>query len=76
MNKDTEKVILNLRWNLAACRVNKGLTQDQTAEKLHISAVTLNKHERGVIKPTYAQLIAYAQVYGVPIEIIDSEVRD
>ena len=68
--------VSNIKWNLAACRVNKGMTQTQAAEKLHMSAVTLNKHERGVVKPTYAQLMAYAQLYEVPIKIINSEVRN
>ena len=76
MDKETEKVVLNLRWNLAACRVNRNMTQLEASEKLHMSIATLNGHENGKVKPSYAQLMAYSQLYGVPIEIIDSEVRN
>ena len=76
MDKETEKVVLNLRWTLAACRVNKNLTQEEAAEKLHMSPATLTNHERGIVKPSYVQLLAYANLYEVPVEIIDSEVRD
>ena len=75
MDKETEKVVLNLRWTLAACRVNKNLTQEE-AEKLHMSPATLTNHERGKVNPSYVQLLAYANLYEVPVEIIDSEVRD
>lgn len=76
MDKETEKVVLNLRWTLAACRVNKNLTQEEAAEKLHMSPATLTNHEFGKVKPSYVQLLAYANLYEVPVEIIDSEVRD
>ena len=76
MDKETEKVVLNLRWTLAACRVNKNLTQEEAADKLHMSPATLTNHERGKVNPSYVQLLAYANLYEVPVEIIDSEVRD
>lgn len=76
MDKETEKVVLNLRWTLAACRVNKNLTQEEAAEKLHMSPATLTNHELGKVKPSYVQLLAYANLYEVPVETIDSEVRD
>lgn len=63
------------KWNLAACRTNMNMTQKEAAEKLHMSAATLIGHERGKVKPSYAQLIAYAQLYKVPIDIIDCETR-
>lgn len=36
-----------IKWNLAACRVNAGLTQEEAAAKLHISPATIVAHERG-----------------------------
>lgn len=76
MDKETEKVVLNLRWTLVACRVNKNLTQEEAAEKLHMSPATLTNHERGKVKPSYVQLLAYANLYEVPVKIINAEVRD
>ncbi|RGI90168.1 XRE family transcriptional regulator [Blautia obeum] len=67
--------VSEIKWNLAACRVNAGLTQEEAAAKLHISPATIVAHERGKKNPTYAQLLAYAQIYNVPVEIINCEVR-
>ena len=65
-----------LKWSLAACRVNEQMTQLEASEKLHMSIATLNGHENGKVKPSYAQLMAYSQLYGVPIGIIDCETRN
>ena len=65
-----------LKWSLAACRVNAQMTQLEASEKLHMSIATLNGHENGKVKPSYAQLMAYSQLYGVPIDIIDCETRN
>ena len=61
--------VSEIKWNLAACRVNAGLTQEEAAAKLHISPATIVAHERGKKNPTYAQ------IYNVPVEIINCEVR-
>ena len=65
-----------LKWSLAACRVNAQMTQLEASEKLHMSIATLNGHENEKVKPSYAQLMAYSQLYGVPIDIIDCETRN
>ena len=65
-----------LKWSLAACRVNAQMTQLEASEKLHMSIATLNGHENEKVKPSYAQLMAYSQLYGVPICIIDCETRN
>ena len=65
-----------LKWSLAACRVNAQMTQLEASEKLHMSIATLNGHENEKVKPSYAQLMAYSQLYGVPIGIIDYETRN
>lgn len=64
-----------LKWKLAACRVNRDMTQTEAAEQMHISPATLIAHEKGKIKPTLAQLELYAKIYKVPAEIIDVECR-
>ena len=38
--------VSEIKWNLAACRVNAGLTQEEAAAKLHISPATIVAHER------------------------------
>ena len=64
------------KWNLRACRANANLTQQEVADALHVSVVTVNGHDNNRVKPSYAQLLAYSKVYDVPVEIIDAETRD
>ena len=53
------------KYTLAAARVNAGLTQQQAADKVHVTKVTLGSWERGQTKISYPCLMALAQVYGI-----------
>ena len=59
------------KWRLAACRVNAKLTQREVAEKLKMSQATVNAHETGKVSPKMEQVKKYAELYDVPVEIID-----
>lgn len=59
------------KWSLAACRVNAKLTQIDAAKILKMSPATLNAHETGKISPKMEQIKKYAELYNVPVEIID-----
>ena len=61
----------NRKWRLAACRVNAKLTQREVAEKLKMSPATVNAHETGKVSPKMEQVKKYAELYDVPVEIID-----
>ena len=64
-----------MKWKLAACRINKGLKQKEVAELMHTSNTTIVNHETGKVKPTIAQLKMYSQIYGIPEEDIDCDIR-
>lgn len=52
-----------MKWKLAACRINKGLKQKEVAELMHTSNTTI------------AQKKMYSEIYGVPEDYIDCEIR-
>lgn len=64
-----------MKWKLAACRINRGLKQKEVAELMHTSNTTIVNHETGKVKPTIAQLKMYSQIYGIPEEDIDCDIR-
>lgn len=59
-----------IKLTLAAARVNAGLTQQEVAEKLHISARQLIKWERGDVVPKELAIRGLASLYGVPRDAI------
>ena len=61
-----------MKWKLAACRINKGLKQKEVAELMN---TTIVNHETGKAKPTIAQKKMYSEIYGVPEDDIDCEIR-
>ena len=64
-----------MKWKLAACRINKGLKQKEVAEQMHTANTTIVNHETGKVKPTIAQLKMYSEIYGIPENDIDCEIR-
>ena len=48
----------------------------EAAEKMHIGYQMLSNYERGVNKPSTAQKHLFAEIYGVPVEMLNVEVRD
>ena len=56
---------------LDGCRVNANLTQKEVAGILKMSPATVNAHETGKISPKMEQIKKYAELYDVPVEIID-----
>lgn len=72
---DCEVVILNgLKVSLKAARVNAGLTQENAAEKLHVTVTTIRNWEKGKSYPDVPQIKNIENVYGVEYkDIIFSE---
>ena len=54
--------------NIKRLRQNKAVTQEQTAEYLHISAQAVSKWECGTAMPDIALLPALADYFGVSID--------
>ena len=53
-----------LKDNLRACREERGLSQQQLADELHVVRQTVSKWERGTSVPDADLLVALARVFG------------
>lgn len=55
-----------LQISLAAARVNAGMTQQEVAEKLHVSKKTIVNWEKGKVIPSFANVHALSGIYNIP----------
>ena len=61
---------------LKALRAEKGLTQEQLAEKMLVSSRTVSRWETGANLPDLSVLLEIADFYGVELrELLDGERR-
>lgn len=60
----------DIKISLAAARVNARLTQDEVSKALRISKKTLGNWENGTAEPSFASLLALANLYGIPVNNI------
>lgn len=69
---------INLSQNLYLLRKKHGLSQEEFAEKIHISRQAVSKWERGEAYPDTENLIAIASFYGVTLDelVISSSTFD
>lgn len=57
---------------LELMRIDKGLSKKQLAQKIGVSYQSINKWERGEVKPQVAQAFKLANFYGIkPREIFN-----
>ena len=54
----------NLKW----LRTQRGLTQEEAAQRLHTTRQTVSSYETGRTQPDLDTLVRLAQLYGVPVE--------
>lgn len=59
-----------LQISLAAARVNAGLTQEEMAEKMHITKQTVINWEKGRVIPKTAQFEMFCRICGIPSDNI------
>jgi len=52
---------------LAKARIKAGLTQEQVANHLGVDPQTISRQERGANWPTLPRLIAFADLYTIPV---------
>ncbi len=62
-----------LSHELKRCRIKRGMTQAELAEKLSVSQNTISQYERGGRFPSVKRLSAISKILGVPIESILNE---
>ncbi len=59
---------------LQALRKERGLTQEQLGERLHVSGKTVSRWETGTYMPPVEMLLALSELYGVSInELVNGE---
>ena len=61
---------------LKAARNNTGLNQDEAAEKLGISSVTLHRYESGKSFPDVPTIKRIEALYGIPFSEIEFAERE
>jgi DNA-binding XRE family transcriptional regulator len=59
-----------IRISLAAARVNAGLSQKESAKRMHTSVKTIQNHESGKTIPGWKTAERYASLYGIPLDYI------
>ncbi|MFM0045452.1 helix-turn-helix domain-containing protein [Paraburkholderia sediminicola] len=52
---------------LAKARIESGLTQEEVANRLGVDPQTISRQERGANWPTLPRLIAYSDLYAIPV---------
>ncbi len=60
----------NVKISLAAARVNANLTQNDVANKMHVSKQTVVNWEKGRVVPSFAVLHTLSDMYNFPIDNI------
>lgn len=59
---------MELKENLAALRKEKGLSQNELAEEMHVSRQTISKWEVGSVQPSADNLIWLSKFYQVSLD--------
>jgi transcriptional regulator with XRE-family HTH domain len=62
---------MEFKISLAAARVNAGMTQKDTAERLSVNKSSVVAWETGKTVPNQATVMALAQIYKIPAEFLD-----
>jgi len=61
------------RINMAAARLNAGLTQGELAERLGLSKQTIINWESGNSYPDPAHFIVFCEICSVPVDLVQFE---
>ena len=75
-NQREELLAKQIGQTLAEARRNKTLTQSQVAELLGIGDEAVSRIERGLIIPTVARLIEFAEIYECDVGDLISKASD
>ena len=72
---ETPIVCKNLGEVIKEHRVRCGMTQEYVAEQLNLSRQAVSKWENGTSEPTTSNLLALADLFGVPAEELLRSIR-
>jgi transcriptional regulator with XRE-family HTH domain len=67
MAVDTEDLAKRIGRAIAQARQQRGLTQEQVAERLGVEQETISRFERGAVLPPLARLAELAETLAVPM---------
>ena len=67
---------MNVSFNIKSLRGLKGLTQDDLAEKLHVTRQTISNWETGKSEPDFESLETLAGVFEVTVSELLGEEKD
>ena len=68
--KNKKKIPNNLKFTLRSLRVRVGMKQEQAAELLGISVMTLRALERDSSKIDYSMILKIEEIYHIPQDYI------
>lgn len=58
-----------MKITLRAARVNKGMTQTEAANLLHVTVGTVVRWEKGITAPPYTALEMMSKIYDWPVDL-------
>ena len=61
---------MDFKINMAAARVNAGLTQKELAKQCKVSETTVIKWEQGETSPHIKRLPLLEKAYGIPLDYV------
>lgn len=70
MAVDTRELAKQIGRAIAARRLERGLTQEQVAERLGVEQETVSRFERGAVLPPLSRLAELSEVLDVPMEAL------
>lgn len=76
MNEEEKRLAKVIGSAIAKRRKLAGLTQEEVAENLDIGGEAVSRIERGIVIPTVARLVRFAEVFDCPIEELLVESSD
>ena len=76
MEEDEKCLAKVIGMAIAKRRKLSGFTQDEVAEALEIGGEAVSRIERGVVIPTVARLVRFAEIFGCPVDELLAESSD
>lgn len=76
MNEEEKRLAKVIGAAIAKRRKLAGLTQDEVAESLDIGGEAVSRIERGIVIPTVARLVRFAEIFACPVEELLVESSD
>lgn len=61
----------DMKWRLAACRVQAGYTQKEAAKELKVSEQTMIRWENGDSSPNMEKAQKLSELYQIPLAYMD-----